>query len=688
MMQKGSVMVALVLASLMVGLLFVQFGGHASAGLFAPAPGQFVRSAPGSSATHFSTASATPSISFPRTVLVETFTGEWCYYCIAESQGFYILEHSWNGPSFTIGELHVCGGSPCGDGYPTADGTSNLRQAYYSVPGYPTVFFDGGWEQIGAGGSPAQMAAQYEAQIRNASSVPGNVSIAESVTVSASTTLTAFGNITSGITGTYRAMTYVMEYINKNDSSAHDMAWVVRSTLLNQSVVLTAGSTLPFQASGTIGATWNPLRLGIVTFVQQVSTKIVENTNFARVGTMKTAFTTAPTTVTSGKSSMISLSVKNSSTNAPLALASVYLTSDGGGSFNPSYGITGSDGSFNTTFTAPTVTASETILITAQVTSPGYVTGTPATASVVVNPNLAPSLPTGLALTPGNQQVTLTWTAPTTGTGGVTYHIYRSSSPTGTFAEVGTATSLSYVDTSLVSGQSYWYTLNAQNVGGFSANVSAIAAIGVVGTPQGLPSSVGWWLSIDSVRVTSGSNGLLSLNLPNGNYPYELGPTSNVYLAPVPLGNLIVANAVVHFTAAFQPNYASLEGTVSPWTATVTLDGAAIAVVDGSFTAAKIAGTYSLVISSPGYVTHTSSVTLTPGNATVLPMVTLHPVSTPSGGSGAGGWMSSPLMMGALVGAALAIGLGAVVGGLRLSKNRKAKVAESPAESEMSEPPT
>src|SRR5690242_12654920 len=52
---------------------------------------------------------ATPFVTYPRTVVIETFTGEWCPYCVQESQALYWIEQQYNVNVFAEGELHVCG---------------------------------------------------------------------------------------------------------------------------------------------------------------------------------------------------------------------------------------------------------------------------------------------------------------------------------------------------------------------------------------------------------------------------------------------------------------------------------------------------------------------------------------------------------------------------------------------------
>jgi chitodextrinase len=76
----------------------------------------------------------------------------------------------------------------------------------------------------------------------------------------------------------------------------------------------------------------------------------------------------------------------------------------------------------------------------------------------------APTVPTGLAATPGNTQVSLTWTASTDAVGVAGYRIYVNGT------QVGTSTTTNYLATGLSNGTSYAFTVAAYDA---ASNVSA-----------------------------------------------------------------------------------------------------------------------------------------------------------------------------------------------------------------------
>lgn len=580
-----------------------------------------------------------PSLTFPRTVLVETFTGVWCIHCPAESQALYYMDANASPSVLSIAELHACafapGQGPCLENFVPPDGTTDARSAFYSICGYPDVFFDGGHSACGASNSESQMQDEYQSAINNASSVPGNVSISQTSYIS-SGTVVLHANVTSGINGSYNAVSYLLEYIGKRNQTEgygpHDVGNVVRATLANHPISLTTGATTQLNAIGKLNTSWDPLNLSVITLVQQNSTKDVENANYAAVTTLTAGMVAAPTTIAAKNSTQLTVHVANSSTGLPLADATVFFNSSAGGTFSPSGGLTGTDGTFTSNFTAPLVSDTTNVVITARVGAPGYRGGT-TVADIMVTPLVAPSVPQSLSVLPAVQQVSLSWLPPATGGYGVSYNLYRSSAESGPYSVVNVTPSLQSVDASVSAGQAYWYMVNAQGPGGLSANTTPVSASSVVASTQGLVSSVGWWLTIGTSTFTSLGPTSLAMFLGSGYYTYTYGPTSYAYVAVSPAGSLTVTAMSGTLNAVFQPRWAILQGTVEPAGASLTLDGTAVNVTDGSFLVLRVAGTYTLQAVESGYQTKTTTVVLTPGNTT-SEAVTL--TSVPSGGSSAG----------------------------------------------------
>ena len=86
---------------------------------------------------------------------------------------------------------------------------------------------------------------------------------------------------------------------------------------------------------------------------------------------------------------------------------------------------------------------------------------------------LTPSTPSGVTAAPGNNQVTLAWSASPGASG---YSIARATNSAGPYASIGESSSTSFTDTSATNGTAYYYVVSASNAMGSSANSAAVAA--------------------------------------------------------------------------------------------------------------------------------------------------------------------------------------------------------------------
>ncbi|MFC2021610.1 carboxypeptidase regulatory-like domain-containing protein [Chloroflexota bacterium] len=103
---------------------------------------------------------------------------------------------------------------------------------------------------------------------------------------------------------------------------------------------------------------------------------------------------------------------------------------------------------------------------------------------IVTSDALAPATPSSLVATAGNGQVSLTWTAPTTSADGsaltdlLGYEIYRSTSATGTYAQVNATNvqTTSYTDTTVTNGTTYYYKVTTADSGGNESSKSSVSS--------------------------------------------------------------------------------------------------------------------------------------------------------------------------------------------------------------------
>ncbi len=69
-----------------------------------------------------------------------------------------------------------------------------------------------------------------------------------------------------------------------------------------------------------------------------------------------------------------------------------------------------------------------------------------------------PPSPANLSATPGDAEVSLTWSQ---SSGATSYHVKRATASGGPYTQVGTPTAAAYTDTSLANGTSYYYVVSA-----------------------------------------------------------------------------------------------------------------------------------------------------------------------------------------------------------------------------------
>ncbi len=86
---------------------------------------------------------------------------------------------------------------------------------------------------------------------------------------------------------------------------------------------------------------------------------------------------------------------------------------------------------------------------------------------------VAPAAPTGLMATPGNAQVTLSWTA---SSGATSYSVKRSTTSGSSYSQVALPTTTTYADTTVSNGTDYFYVVSAVNSAGESANSTEVNA--------------------------------------------------------------------------------------------------------------------------------------------------------------------------------------------------------------------
>jgi serine protease AprX len=124
----------------------------------------------------------------------------------------------------------------------------------------------------------------------------------------------------------------------------------------------------------------------------------------------------------------------------------------------------------------PAVTGTYTIQVTSRSGSGAYWLDVsyPGTASPTPPPppptadTTAPTIPGGMKATSGKGKVSLSWTTSTDsgGSGLAGYKVYKATASTGPFALATTTTTLTWTDTAVIKGRSYWYYVVAYDKAG------------------------------------------------------------------------------------------------------------------------------------------------------------------------------------------------------------------------------
>jgi thermopsin len=149
----------------------------------------------------------------------------------------------------------------------------------------------------------------------------------------------------------------------------------------------------------------------------------------------------------------------------------------------------------------------------------------------------------------------------------------------------------------------------------------------------GLPATTPWSVTVNGTPWT-GSGPTVQNSVAFGSYPYTVGPVVGYTEAPGSGTATVAANGATTVDLAFTaipPAGGTLAGTVSPSSATVSVDGVAVTVgTSGAFSTSASAGVHSIVASASGYFTYYNNVTVASGRTTTVTVV-LNPTSSPPG---------------------------------------------------------
>src|SRR5437773_2452944 len=207
-------------------------------------------------------------------------------------------------------------------------------------------------------------------------------------------------------------------------------------------------------------------------------------------------------------------------------------------------------------------------------------------------PPTPPSAPQNLAATGGNAQVTLTWQAPASDGGSpiTNYKIYRGLAPTTETLLTTVGNVLTYTDTSVTNGVTYYYQVSAVNGAGEGPRSNEASA--TPSPPPPPPPDFGISATPASLSLQIGSSGTSTIAL----------TSLNGFAGTIGLSTSIACSGLclIYPTASLNPT-----------SVTLTSGGTGVSTLTVATSVLTTPGTYTITITATsGSITHTVTVTV------------------------------------------------------------------------------
>jgi hypothetical protein len=163
--------------------------------------------------------------------------------------------------------------------------------------------------------------------------------------------------------------------------------------------------------------------------------------------------------------------------------------------------------------------------------------------------------------------------------------------------------------------------------GAVSVRISWTRTLYSVGFHElGLPATDSWSVTLNGASDAS-SLPAISFEMPNGTYSFLVAEEDGYAPSPAAASvNVTGSDVTVHVNFALIEG--RLAGDVSPGTATLTVNGTTITLENGTYSVDLPPATYTVVVTSSGYLNYTALVVVSPGSQSYL-NVSLTPVPAP-----------------------------------------------------------
>lgn len=167
------------------------------------------------------------------------------------------------------------------------------------------------------------------------------------------------------------------------------------------------------------------------------------------------------------------------------------------------YTINGSNPTTGSSFYSSAISINSTTTLKAVAVKTGMADSEILTETYTIgSTTIIPNTPTDVSATAENNSIIITWTMASSGGIPTSYNVWRSTSSSGTYTEIGNVlgTVTSYTDTGL-SANTYYYRVDAQNSAGRSSQSSPVSAAieDFPGTPRSVTATA---QSMSSIRIT------------------------------------------------------------------------------------------------------------------------------------------------------------------------------------------
>lgn len=210
-----------------------------------------------------------------RVIIAEEFTATWCGYCPDAQWGLHKLKHEV-GDSMAIIAYH----SSSSDPFYTSEASS--RASYYGMGGYPTSYFGGIIEEVGASDS-ISVYNRYRDAFDSLKTIPSPISmeltgIYDSTESHVWIKAEMINQDTAPVSGKFHTVIteWVIDYSWQTENQLYEVEREMVPGPGGKSISIGPGDTLIVYSDFEMNQSWDSDTCGIITFVQKDDKEIIQ----------------------------------------------------------------------------------------------------------------------------------------------------------------------------------------------------------------------------------------------------------------------------------------------------------------------------------------------------------------------------------------------------------------------------